>query len=339
MTTILRRPYGILSNGTAVEEFILTEPISHMRLQVITYGGIITRLDVRSAPHEPMNIVLGYPTLEDYVQDTHYLGAIVGRYANRIRQASFVLGGKRVQLSRNQGMHQLHGGAEGFNRVMWTPTILSDASGDVLQLSHTSPHGHEGFPGNLHTIVTFRVLPHLVEVRMTATTDQITPVSLTLHPYFNLDGGGTVDRHQLKLASTTVLGTTDELLPDGSQQPVAGTVFDFREFRMLHEPVQTLASTAAGGLDHNWIVTDWNHQLKPVAWLQSERSGIAMEVQATTPGLQVYTGNFLGKPFAPHAGVCLEPQYFPDSPNHPEFPFAMLQPGEVYRETILYRFG
>ncbi|MBW8902077.1 MAG: galactose mutarotase [Massilia sp.] len=295
----------------------------------------------------PREVLLGYEKPADYLTQPGYLGAIVGRYANRIAGASFDLDGQHFQLAANEGPHQLHGGAGGFHRQLWT---VASHTADQLELTLTSPDGDQGFPGELSVRATYRVRPPLtVTVTLEATTTAPTLCSLSSHAYFNLDGGGNIANHRLQIAGSRYLPVRPDLIPTGEQAPVAGTPFDFLAPRRIGEALDTLHATGArpAGHDHCWLLDAAPATDRPAATLQSGDRQLTLALHSGAPGLQFYAGEFLprtpnrhGRPYAAHAGLALEPQALPDSPHHPEWPQAnaVLRPGQTYRHTLTYRF-
>lgn len=283
-------------------------------------------------------VLLGYQTPADYLVQPGYLGAVVGRYANRIAGARFALDGQDFALQANEGEHQLHGGAGGFHRKLWE---LVSHTEDRLELALRSPDGDQGFPGELNVRAVYRVEPPLsVSVTLEATTTAPTLCNLTSHAYFNLDGDAADIRgHGLRIEADRYLPVRADLIPTGEQAEVAGTPFDFRTPRRIGDALQALKGATPACHDHCWLGGN--------ATLQSGDEALTLELRSEAPGLQFYAGEFLprtpdraGRPYAAHAGLALEPQALPDSPHHPEWPqkHAVLRPGEVYRHQITYRF-
>jgi len=309
-----------------------------LRIAVTNAGAAWTSclVPVNGADRE---VLLGYPQPADGLTEPGYLGAIVGRYANRIAGASFDLDGQRFALQANEGEHQLHGGAGGFHRQLWRAVRQTP---DSLELALTSPDGDQGFPGELSVRATYRLAPPLtVTVTLEATTTAPTLCSLTSHAYFNLDGGGSIANHRLQIPADRYLPVRADLIPTGEQAEVAGTPFDFRAPRRIGEALDALATAGArpASHDHCWLAG--------AATLQSGDGQLALALRSNAPGLQFYAGEFLprtsdrhGRPYAAHAGLALEPQALPDSPHHPEWPQrnAVLRPGEIYRHQLTYRF-
>ncbi len=310
-----------------------------LRIAVTNAGAawMSCRVPVQGDPRE---VLLGFRTAADCLTHPGYLGAIVGRHANRIAGARFELDGRPFELQANEGGHQLHGGAGGFHRQLWRVISHRD---DNLELALTSPDGDQGFPGEVQVRATYRVeAPLTVRVTLEATTTAPTLVNLSSHAYFNLDGDAAdVRSHHLQIVADRYLPVRADLIPSGEQAPVAGTPFDFREPRRVGEALAALAASGATPRchDHCWLGGS--------ATLWSGDGALALELRSAAPGLQFYAGEFLpqtpdrqGRPYAAHAGLALEPQALPDSPHHPEWPQknAVLRPGEVYRHEITYRF-
>jgi len=338
--------YGTrLPDGRQVACHTLGDP-SGVELQVSELGATVHQLNVTDARGHRHNVVLGHATLAEYLTSTHYFGATVGRYANRIAGGAFTLDGRQITIAVNEGGNALHGGLDGFNRRVWTTTNLG-ASSVTMELD--SPHSDQGFPGALHVAVTFEVADCEVRIRYGATTDRPTVVSLTNHSYFNLDGegAGSVDAHLLSVESDHFTPVGAGFIPTGALAPVEGTPFDWREpapvgigIRRQHDQIR-----CARGLDHNFVVRGTG--LRQAATLASPANGLRLTVLTDQPGIQVYTGNSLdgsvvgtsGQLYRQGDGIALETQHFPDSPNHPAFPSTVLRPGKELRSTTVWRFA
>lgn len=337
-TQVSREPFGALEDGTPVERWTLESGPGGLRVRVLTYGGIIQTLQAPDRDGTREQLALGFADLDGYLaHGGSHFGALVGRYANRIAGASFPLDGRRHRLTPNDGRHSLHGGPRNFSRVVWS---AQEVDGGV-ELHRVSPDGEEGFPGALDVRVAYTLTPdgalHLVS---RARTDAPTVVNLTNHTYLNLggDGSGPATGHQLRLAASryTPVNGTGIPLP-GAPADVAGTRFDFRAARAV-----------SGGYDHNFVL-DGGAVAAPrtVAELSDPRSGRVLELATTEPGLQLYTADHLdgsltgssGILYGPRAGLALETQHFPDSPNRPDFPGTVLRPGAHYRTHTVYRFS
>ena len=346
MQTENRRPFGAMPDGTAVEELTLRN--GACSCSILTYGGALRSLVV-PGKDGPVDVVLGFDTLEDYRTQDKYLGALVGRYANRIGGARFPLEGKEYPLAPNDGgVNHLHGGNVGFDKRVWT---VEGQTANAVTLSLTSPDGEEGYPGTLKVSVTYTLKDAALEIAYRAETDKTTICNLTNHAYFNLSGHGSgpVTDQLIQVLADRYTPTVPGSIPTGELAPVGGTPMDLRAFTpigaRIDEPFEQLQ--LAGGYDHNWAIPGWDGTLRTAARARSPKTGITMEVETDLPGVQFYAGNYLdgcpagkgGAPYAKRWGFCLETQYFPDSPNHDNFPSCVLRPGEVYRTVTAYRFG
>ncbi|NVO86236.1 aldose epimerase family protein [Hymenobacter terrestris] len=339
--------FGEAPDGTAVQLFTL-QNAHGMRATITNYGGIITSLLVPDRAGQLGDVVLGFDTLAEYVRESPYFGALIGRYGNRIARGRFSLDEKEYQLATNNGPNHLHGGQRGFDKVVWHATPGATAAGQTLTLQYTSPDGEEGYPGTLAVTVVY-TLTHNNTLRIdyTATTDQATPVNLTNHSYFNLSAGLTADvlGHELTLNADNYTVVDDELIPTGELRPVAGTAMDFRQPHTIGARIAQVPGPPPGGYDHNWVLN--GQGMRPVARVYEPVSGRTLEVHTDQPGLQFYSGNQLngsltgknGQWYGQYAGFCLETQHFPDSPNHPNFPSTVLRPGETLRTSTAYLFG
>ena len=317
-----------------------------VRIEIFPLGASLHRFEVRLADGSWRNIVLGYLDPDGYRTARGKLGMSIGRYANRISHARFTLAGVEYPLDANEAPNQLHGGSGGFHTRMWEVT---GHGADWVELTLLSADGDQGFPGTVEATVRYRVEGDTVSVAMSATTDATTVVNLTNHAYLNLggEGAGTIDEHVLLVESDEYTPVDATGIPLGEHASVDGTPFDFREPAAIGPAVRAdhPQVVAARGIDHNYVVR--GSGLRRAAVLESRRTQTRVELWSDQPGLQVYTGNFLdgsltgkgGTVYGPHAGFCLETQHFPDSPNQPGFPSAILRPGEVFRSSTVYRFG
>lgn len=349
------REVGRLPDGRAVHEHTLSNGLG-LRLTAITLGGIVTSLTVPDARGNPGNVVLGFDNLDDYVHRNPAFGVIVGRYGNRIAGASFMLDGEVHTLSRNNGPNCLHGGAQGFGHRLWQAEADAPAAGEAaaLMLRYTSPHGEQGFPGELQVRVRYALSATANDWRIDyeATTDRPTVVNLTHHDYFNLAGGGSALGHHLRIAASRFSEVDAHLIPQ-RHAPVAGTPFDFREPTPIEARIrQAHPQLLHGqGYDHNWLLDapPGPDGLRLAATLLDPASGRCMDVLTTEPALQFYSGNFLdgrlagpgGLVYRQGDGLCLETQHNPDSPHHApdaDWPSTVLRPGEVFRSTTLHSF-
>jgi aldose 1-epimerase len=317
-----------------------------MTVKILNYGGIVTHILVPDNDGEKVDVVLGYDSLQGYLEETPYFGAIVGRYGNRIAKGKFELDGKSYQLPLNDGANHLHGGIKGFDKVVWNSEdfIYPDSAG--VALSYLSKDGEEGYPGNLDVKVTYTLTNHNeLKIDYLATTDKPTIVNLTHHSYFNLkgQGEGTILDHQLQLMADKYISVDQTLIPTGELRQVKGSAMDFTEPHSIGSRI----SEVEGGYDHTWVLKEYDGKtLRKVATLEEPESGRAMEVYTDQPGIQFYSGNFLdgsitgkeNKVYKKHYGLCLETHHYPDSPNQPDFPSVVLRPGEKYETTTIYKF-
>lgn len=318
-----------------------------MIVRVINYGCTITDILIPDKAGNVGNVVLGFDSLEGYQQkENPYIGPIIGRYANRIGKGTFKIGEQEYKLSINNDENTLHGGNEGFNRRIWDVKILSHSS---LMMRYLSPDGEEGFPGNLEIeFVLTLESDNAVRLDYSATTDKPTPVSLTHHPYFNLSAGksDTILDHELMIVADSITPVDSTLIPTGKMLAVKNTPFDFTSSKRVGNEVNQVPGGPPVGYDHNFVLKR-EKRLALAAVLYDPMSGRKLELSTTEPGVQFYSGNFLdgslkgkgGVIYPKHAGLCLEPQYFPDSPNQPSFPNTILQPGETYQQTSILMFS
>lgn len=315
-----------------------------MSVKITNYGGIVTSLIVPDRQGRATEVVLGFDSLQDYLDGHPYFGAIVGRYGNRIAKGQFSIDGKTYQLATNNGKNHLHGGLTGFDKKIWDAKEFADSTRSGIELSLVSPDGDEGYPGNLQVKITYALTDeNSLDINYYATTDKPTPINLTHHSYFNLEGAGSTDilGHMLQINADRYSPVNEELIPTGELKDVTGTPFDFRTAK----PIGRDIAQVPGGYDHNYVLND-DGRFRMVAKVWAEGTGIGMEVYTSEPGIQFYTGNFLdgsitgkeGKPYYKNYGFCLETQHYPDSPNQPGFPDAILRPGEVYQYTTSYKF-
>ena len=342
------KEYGTLQSGEPVAIARITNGPG-MELDVISYGGIITRLLAPDSSGNFQDVVLGLDSLDDYQTFSNRLGAIIGRFGNRIAEGKFELSGDSHQLEINNGRHHLHGGSMGFNKLNWSmlPFRSTDAAGVVLSL--TSPDGDQGYPGELCVQVTYTLgNDNNLNLSFNATTSKSTIINLTHHSFFNLASKGDILDHQLMIPATSFTPLNDNLIPTGEFRDVAGTAFDFTKPKTVGKDIDSddQQLKIAGGYDHNWVLKSRNdEQLIPGAILEEDNSGRILEVWTDHPGMQFYSGNFLdgtmagkGRKLSCRSGLCLEPQSFPNSPNQVNFPSTLLNPGETYQRCIQYRF-
>lgn len=330
--------FGTTEEGEAIHRFEIAG--GGLTAQILTWGAVIQ--DLRLDGHLPP-LVLGFDAFADYPAHSPYFGAIAGRYANRIRNGRFTIDGQRYQADTNfLGKHLLHGGSRGTGKRIWQ---VGERGGDFINLRQTEPAGWMGFPGALDISCSYRLKQGgTLAVALSATCDAPTVCNLTQHSYFNLDDGGSSDilDHRLMLNASAYLPVDGEMIPTGLVQPVEGTWFDFTRAR----PIRMEAEGSQVAYDHNFCLAAARGPLRHAAWAQGAASGVEMEVWTTEPGIQFYAGHKVarqrtglgGRPYGAHAGFCLEPQVWPDAPNHPYFPQAILRPGETYRQLTEYRF-
>ncbi|MEV4109247.1 aldose epimerase family protein [Nonomuraea sp. NPDC049695] len=308
--------FGTLPSGESVEQVELSS--GRLRAEVLTYGAIVRSLEVSGR-----NVVLGLDTLEDYQTRSRYFGAVVGRYGNRIANGRFTLDGVEYELPLNNGAASLHGGIEGFDKRVWSIEERTDAS---VTLKLVSPDGDEGYPGTLTAWVTYTLEDDALRIDYAMEADAPTVVNLTNHSYFNLKGEGDVRDHVVRLAADHYLPVDEHKIPTGELAPVKGTPFDFTE-------PHAVAERYDGQYDHCYVLSGDGCTVTA--------GGLTMEVTTTEPGVQFYTGSMLdgvATPYGPFAGLCLETQHFPDSPNQPQFPSTVLRPGERRTSTTAYTF-
>ncbi|KOV90839.1 aldose epimerase family protein [Streptomyces sp. NRRL B-3648] len=343
--------FGTLADGTKVYRWSLAN--GGTRLKVLSYGGIVQTLEIPDRHGRHANVVAGFDNLADYVAKSPYFGALIGRYGNRIGKGRFTLDGTAYQLSVNDGVNSLHGGAKGFDKHVWHVEPFTRGSDVGLHLHYTSGDGEMGYPGTLRTKVTYTLDRHGDwRIDYEATTDKATVVNLTSHVYWNLtgEGSGTIEDHELSIAASRYTPTDSGLIPTGELAEVAGTPFDFRHAKPIGRDIRAghEQQVQAKGYDHNWVL-DKGITAKPehIATLRDPRSGRTLKIASDQPGLQFYSGNFLdgtltgtgGRTYRQGDALCLETQHFPDSPNHANFPSTVLRPGQTYRTTTVHTFG
>jgi aldose 1-epimerase len=315
-----------------------------MEARVTNYGAIVTAMIIPDKSGNKADVVLGFNDLEHYLAGHPYFGCIAGRYANRIASGTFSLDGETYTLARNNGGNHLHGGLRGFDKVVWTPSEQLSREEASVSLEYTSAHMEEGYPGNLKVRVTYTLTSeNELRIDYSAETDRPTVVNLTHHGYFNLAGEGSGDilGHELTISADRYTVVDEQLIPTGELREVEGSPMDFRVPKVVGREI----GQVEGGYDHNFVLSA--RGLKDVAArLRDPVSGRVMEIYTDQPGIQFYSGNFLdgtltgksGRTYDQHAGICLETQHFPDSPNQPGFPSTRLAPGSTYKQRTIYRF-
>jgi aldose 1-epimerase len=347
-TRLIRSAFGTMPDGTAVDLYTLTNA-GGMVCKVITYGAAITELLVPDRAGKLGDVVLGFDNLAQYVRESPCFGSVVGRVANRIAKGRFTLDGKAYSLAVNDRGNTLHGGIQGFNKIVWNAEAAEGPDGPAVAFSHVSPDGDEGFPGALSVRMTY-TLTDRNEVRLDylATADAPTPVNLTNHSYFNLAGptSGPILDHELMLAADQYTAADDTLIPTGEIKSVTGTPLDFTKPTPIGARFDQLSGDPRG-YDHNYVLRGEGKTPALGARVYEPGSGRVLEMFTTEPGVQLYTANFLdgsvkgkgGVAYHKHQGFCLEAQQFPDSINHANFPSTVLRPGEKYTQTTIYKFS
>ena len=350
--TIAREAFGE-AGGQAVARWTLAH--GDLRVAVMTYGAILLRLEAPGRGGERGNVVLGFPTVDDYVAKSDpFFGALAGRFANRITAGRFSLDGRTYQLARNDGAHHLHGGDKGFDKRIWTAAEATAAEGPAVRLAYRSPDGEEGYPGALDLAVTYTLTGNALRLDYEATTDAPTILNPTQHAYFNLagEGSGDVLGHRLRLAAGRFVEVDAALSPTGVLAPVAGTPFDFREPRPIGARIREAHPqiVIGRGYDHCFVFdrpAPADGAFIVGARVEEPGSGRVLELRTDRPGVQFYTGGFLdatlvgpgGRVYRQGDGFCLETQTFPDAPNRPEFPSPVLRPGETFRSRTEFAFS
>ncbi len=343
-------PFGVMPDGRSVSRHVLTNRWG-ASVSVIDYGAIITSIVVPDQTGQLGEVTLGFDELAGYLRDTCFLGAVVGRYANRIAGGQFELLGKRYHLPLNNGTNHLHGGPEGFYAALWKSRWIGSEDSQALYLSLESPDGAAGYPGALQVFVRYGFDDDCrLSVAYEAVTTAPTIINLTQHTYFNLAGQGSILDHELQIEAERYTPTDASSIPTGQLCDVEGTAFDFRRSLPLgariEEPEEQLR--LAGGYDHNFVLNGEPGQLRQAAVLYCPKSGRRLLVRTTEPGIQLYSGNFLPTDrsvsrgptsYGYREGLCLETQHFPDSPNRPEFPSTRLDPGQPYQSSTVFEFS
>lgn len=347
--SIAESSFGTLPDGRAARLFTLTNP-NGLVIKVTDFGGIITEIHAPDRNGKLADIVLGFDTVTPYVKDSPYFGALIGRYGNRIRNGRFPVDGREVQLAVNDGEQHLHGGPGGFHQVLWQAEPFQEGDTVGLTLTHRSPDGDQGYPGNLDVSVRYAFTSaNALVMTFSAVTDAATPVNLTQHSYFNLRGNGHILDHELRLDADGFTPIDVTRIPLGHTQPVAGSAFDFRAARPIGNRIRDEEEQLfhGSGYDHNFVLNRSGEGMhKNAAVVYDPSSGRVLHLHTEEPGVQFYSGNFLdgslqgkGRRYDHRSGFCLEPQHFPDSPNQPAFPNTILRPGQQYRTRSIYEFS
>ncbi|HKJ62442.1 MAG TPA: aldose epimerase family protein [Hyphomicrobiales bacterium] len=344
--------FGDAPNGAAVDLFTLKNK-SGVTVKITEFGGTVTSIITPDREGKMGDIVLGHDDLKPYIgrSQNPYFGGTIGRYANRIAKGKFSIDGTEYTLATNNGENHLHGGNEGFDQRVWDGASFTNSHGAGVTFTRTSADGEEGYPGNVELTVRFTLTDaDELKVEYFATTDKPTPINMTNHSYFNLSGDASRDvlGHVLTIPASFITPTDAGGIPTGELMGVNGTPFDFTTPREIGERIETKHPQIEIGLgyDHNWVLNNQSNVLKPAAVLTDPASGRSVEIATTEPAIQFYTGNYLdgsitgkgGAVYKHRYALCLEPQHYPDSPNHPDFPSTLLEPGETYQTTTVYKF-
>lgn len=346
------KPYGATAEGKAFDLYTL-ENGRGMIVEITNLGGVVVELRAPDRHGRFEDVTLGYEDPSDYLRTGPYFGALVGRYANRIERARFELNGKVYELATNDGGHHLHGGLVGFDKAIWNAEIVEEAGGEALRLTYASADGEEGYPGELRVTVHYRLTEdNALVIDYEAVSDKDTIVNLTNHAYFNLAGhaAGEIGGHELMLNADRFTPIDADAIPTGEIRDVSGTPMDFRAMRPVGPGLASGDEQVefGAGYDHNWVLNVSGAAPEKAAEVYEPTTGRVMEVFTTKPGVQFYTGNFLGDDdgmgkggvrYVKRAGLCLETQYFPNSPQHKHFPSPVLRAGETYKHTTSYRFS
>lgn len=341
---IIKQEFGKLPDNQTVDLYVLSNG-KGLEASVMTYGATLVSLIVPDQYGKGTDITLGYDSLEGYLSDTFYFGATIGRYANRIAGGKFSLGNMEHNITVNDGTNHLHGGKKGFDKVLWQAEPVSKQDETGIRLFYLSKDGEEGYPGNLSCIVTYTLtMDNELKISYEAQTDKPTHINLTHHSYFNLAGQGNGDilDHELMINADFYTPVDPGLIPTGEIRSVSASPMDFTTPHTIGERIKQVQD----GYDHNFVIRGNEGRLTLAVKVREPQNGIAMYVYSTEPGIQFYSGNFLdgsitgkhGKIYKKYYGLCLEPQHFPDSPNRPQFPSSVLNPGDRFKSLTVYKF-
>ena len=353
--TLKKAPFGTMPNSAPVDKYTLTN-IHHMEVSILTYGGIVQSIVVPDRYGKLRDVTLGFDHLEDYIKDSPYFGAIIGRYGNRIAKGKFTLDGKQYQIPTNDGPNALHGGPKGFDKALWEAVPIESSKWVGIELTYLSADGEMGFPGSLSTTVRYTLTnDDELQIHYSAVTDQDTIVNLTNHTYFNLAGAGngTVLDQVAMINADRFTPIDQTLIPTGELQKVNGTPLNFTEpialGARIHAEDEQLkyAEPRQGGYDFNWVLNNPADLSALAVRVADPASGRTIEMYTTEPAVQFYSGNFLdatlqgklGSTYAHWGGFTIEAQHYPDSPNHADFPSTKLKAGEKFSQTTVYRFS
>lgn len=351
VVTIEKSAYGTTEKGEKVDSYKLTNQ-KGMEVNIITYGGIISSLKVPNKAGKSEEVVIGFNSLDQYMKANPYFGALIGRYGNRIAKGKFTLDGKEYSLAINNEPNALHGGPEGFHRVVWTAEEAKGGDSASLKLKYVSKDMEEGYPGNLTVFVTYTLHnDNSLDVLYEATTDKKTVVNLTQHSYFNLssDFSKPILDHEITIDADKLVPVAATLIPTGKLTDVTNTPFDFRKPKAIGTAIEAKDEQLKNGLgyDHCWVLNNQGKGERFAASAYEATSGRLLEVYTDQPGIQFYSGNFLdgtlpmrnGGTYARRTGFCLETQHYPDSPNQKDFPTTVLNPGENYKTKTTFKFS
>ncbi len=351
ITPLKKQLFGKTADGQPIDLYTLTNR-NGVEIGIMNRGATIVSIRVPDRSGKLGDVALGFDSLDGYLKGTAFFGALVGRYGNRIAKGRFKLDGVEYKLAVNNGENHLHGGLQGFDKVVWNARDVSEGPLPRLELTYLSKDGEEGYPGNLSVVVVYSLTDaNELRIDYSATTDKDTVVNLTNHTYFNLAGAGEGDilGHELTLYADRFTPVDKGLIPTGELRSVEGTPFDFRKPTPIGARIDAKDQQIqfGGGYDHNFVLNSGGGSLALAARVDEPKTGRVLEVLTTEPGIQFYTGNFLdgtlvgkgGKTYPRRSGLCLETQHFPDSPNHPKFPSTELKPGGKYQTTTVFRFS
>lgn len=351
MNNIKNSEFGVLESGQKINSYRLANS-NGMAVTIINFGAAVVKIEVPDRLGKIEDVILGYENLNQYVNDTSYLGAIVGRFGNRINKGHFSLDGKEFQLSTNESENHLHGGINGFNKAVWVPRIVEHHNSYAVEFDYISPDGEEGYPGTATIKVTYVLTQeNSLQINYTAASNKPTIINPTSHCYFNLTGSpqNTILNHELMINADKFTPIDNSLITTGELKNVQNTPMDFRISKKIGDHIDENDEQLSKGLgyDHNWVLNDYNGNVQKAASVYEPNSGRFMQVFTDQPGLQFYSGNYLnekikgkyGINYKPRTGFCLECQHFPDSPNKKNFPSTILRPGEIYKQTTIYNFS
>lgn len=346
---VTKAPFGKTLDGKHVDIYTLANT-NGVEARICNYGGIVVSFKAPDRDGHLGDVVLGYDNLDDYLTNSPYFGAMIGRYGNRIARGKFMLDDHQYTLATNNGVNALHGGIHGFDKKVWHAEVVPNEDGPSLQLTYTSKDGEEGYPGTLKVTAVYTLMSdNGLRLTYTATTDKDTVLNLTQHSYFNLAGKGDVLGHKVFIDADKFTPVDETLIPTGEIRSVTGTPFDFRKPTAIGERIaqDDKQLKFGNGYDHNYVLNHKMGHLDVIARVTEPTTGRVLEVLSTEPGLQFYSGNFLdgsnvgkgGQVYNFRNAFCMEPQHFPDSPNEPDFPTVLLRPGQTYHNTIIFRLS